>query len=63
MLERLVRRVRGSCAGTTREAVLATDTWNPEAFVRWRSNLETIGRTVSVVIYLIGEGTFCKCLV
>ena len=63
MLERLVRHVQGSCAGTTREAVLITDTWNPEAFERWRSNLETIRQSVSLAIYLIGEGSLCTRLV
>ncbi len=63
MLERLVRHVQGSCAGTTREAVLITDTWNPEAFERWRSNLETLRRTTALGIYLIGEGTLCTRLV
>ncbi len=63
MLERLVRHVQGSCAGATREVVLIADTWNPEAFERWRSNLETIRQTASLAIYLIGEGSLCMRLV
>lgn len=63
MLERLVRHVQGCCAGTTREAVLITDTWNPEAFERWRGNLDAIGRTASIAIYLIGEGSLCTRLI
>jgi len=63
MLERLVRHIQGTCAGTTREVVLITDTWNPEAFERWRSNLETIRQTASLAIYLIGEGSLCTRLV
>ncbi|QJD28650.1 hypothetical protein [Methylococcus geothermalis] len=63
MLGQLLQHVMFSCYGETRELVLITDTWNPEAFECWRDELEYIQHKASLAIYLIGEGSLCTRLI
>ena len=56
MLETLVRHLQGHCAGTTRQAILLTDSWNALAYERWRGNLERIRAQVRLEIHLLGAG-------
>jgi hypothetical protein len=41
-LELFVQHMQGHCRGTTNVAVLIFDSWDPEAFGEWESNIEQI---------------------
>lgn len=52
-LEMLIRHMQGTCVGVTRTAVLITDSWHPDAFEKWHSNIDQIGKKALVEIYLL----------
>ena len=56
ILEHVVRHLQGHCAGTTRQAIILTDSWNAPAYERWRGNIERIRAQVEVEIHLLGTG-------
>lgn len=56
ILERFVRHMQGHCAGTTREAIIVTDSWSAPDFERWRGNLERTRAQARVEIHLLGAG-------
>ena len=43
----------GKCNGIINSVVFITDNWDPEAYEKWRSNLEQIRSSAYLEIYLI----------
>jgi len=53
-LELFVQHMQGHCKTTTKVAVLIFDSWDPDAFGEWESNIEqTLNDGVRIEIFLI----------
>lgn len=51
-LEVFVRHMQGYCKGRTEVAIFIIDSWDPDSFSEWQSNIEQIKKEGAHVIFL-----------
>jgi len=56
-MEKMVQHMQGYCHGSTKCAVLMTDSWNVASFEKWHSNIKTMQKEGNLIeCYLFSGG-------
>jgi hypothetical protein len=53
-----VRHMQIQCSGTTKQAVLLTDNWDPDAYDEWKPVIDELKHTEKIEAFLITGGTY-----